>query len=115
MRKVLEDLVFIGRVEKEVPVFGKKWTLTTLTSDEQLEATSSTGNYDTLARVNALKIEILARSLKKVENVELDGLAEASEFVGKLQTPVINALFAKYEELQAEQDESLKDLEDLKN
>lgn len=115
MRKVLEDLVFIGKLEKEYPVYGKKWVLTTLTSDEQLEATSATANYDTLARVSALKIEILARSLKSVGGVELVDLNESSEFVGKLQTPIINALFTKYEELQQEQDEALKDLEDLKN
>lgn len=115
MRKILEDLIFIGKVEKDYTVFGKQWTLSTLTSDEQLEATSATASYDTLARVNALKIEILARSLKKIEGVELNDIAETSEFVGKLQGPVINALFSKYEELQKEQDDALKDLEDLKN
>jgi hypothetical protein len=115
MRKSLEDLVFIGHVDKTFKVFGKNWTMSTLTSSQQLDATAATDGYDTLARVNALKIEILARALKKIEDVELNDLAEAVEFVSSLQMPLINTLFIKYEELQQEQDNALKDLDELKN
>lgn len=115
MRDSLLDLIFLGKIEKDFKVFGKNWKLTTLTSNEQLDATSATEGYDTLSRVNALKIEILARAIKKVENTELNDLAENVEFVGKLQMPVINELFMKYEELQRSQDDSLKNLDDVKN
>lgn len=115
MRKALEDLIFIGRIQETYKIFGKNFTLSTLTSSEQLEATAATDGYDTLSRVNALKIEILARSLKKVEDIELNDVAEKVEFIGKLQMPIINELFAKYEELQKRQDDALKDLNDLKN
>ncbi|MDF2533961.1 MAG: hypothetical protein K0R18_118 [Bacillales bacterium] len=115
MRKSLEDLIFIGRIDKSFKVFGKNWTLSTLTSNEQLDATSSTDGYDTLSRVNALKIEILARSVKKVEDIELNDVKENVEFIGSLQMPLINELFSKYEVLQKEQDDSLKNLDDIKN
>lgn len=115
MRKALEDLVFIGKLEENFVVFGKNFTLSTLTSNEQLSATSATDGYDTLARVNALKIEILARSLRKVEDVELTDIQESAEFVGKLQMPIINELFSKYEVLQKKQDDALKELNELKN
>lgn len=115
MRKSLEDLIFIGRIDKTFNVFGKKWTLSTLTSSEQLEATSATDGFDTLSRVPALKIAILARSVKKVEDIELNDVKENSEFIGKLQMPLINELFSKYEELQREQDDALKNLDDIKN
>ncbi|MNJ90215.1 hypothetical protein D3C87_78090 [compost metagenome] len=115
MRQSLEDLIFIGKIEKPFKVFGKNWKLSTLTSNEQLDATSATDGYDALSRVNALKIEILARSVKQVETTELNDIAENVEFIGKLQMPVINELFSKYEVLQREQDSALKDLDEIKN
>lgn len=115
MRKALEDLVFVGKIEESFKVYGTDFTLATLTSNDQLEATSATDGYDTLSRVNALKIEILARSVKKVGTVELNDVAENVEFIGTLQMPIINELFTKYEELQKKQDSALKDLNEIKN
>ena len=115
MRKSLEDLIFMGKIEEEVKVFGKKWTLSTLSSGEQLQATSSTDGYDTLSRVNALKIQILARSLKKVEGIELDDVEETLEFINKMQMPMINELFTKYEKIQQKQNSELKAIDDIKN
>lgn len=115
MRKALQDLVFMGKLEETFTVYGKKFSLSTLTSSEQLDATSATDGYDTLSRVNALKIEILSRSMKKVGDVELNDLSETIEFVGSLQMPMINELFTKYELLQKQQDEALKNLDEIKN
>lgn len=115
MRKALEDLIFVGKIEETFDLYGKSWTMTTLSSREQVEATAATEGYDNLSRINALKIEILARSIKKIQNVELNDVRETLEFISKLQMPVINALFVKYEELQKKQEEALKDIEELKN
>lgn len=115
MRKALEDLIFIGKIEETFPLVGKKWTLKTITSEEQVEATSNTANLDNLARITALKIEILGFALTKVDDIELNDPEETVEFVKRLQTPLINALFTKYEELQAKQDEALTELDELKN
>ncbi|MNV85206.1 hypothetical protein D3C71_1791420 [compost metagenome] len=94
---------------------GKKWTLTTLTSDEQVTATAATGDLETISRINALKIHFLARSLKKVDGIEIFDFAEGLELVSQLQFPVVNALYSKYESLQKEQDENLKNLDEIKN
>ncbi len=115
MRKLLEDLVFIGAAEDTVTLFGKLWKLRTLTSEEHLEATSVTGNYETYSRIYALKMEILSRSLIEVDNIPLLDKNETSEFVKKLQPPVVNKLYDEYEKILKKQDDSLKDLNELKN
>ena len=115
MRKIFEDLIFLGKIEKDVKLFGKTWTLTTLTAEEQVEATAVTGQLETIARINALRVQFLGRSLKKIDGHEIVDVEEALEIVGKLQFPVINALYAKYEELQAEQEQGLKEIDEIKN
>lgn len=116
MRKILEDLIFIGTLKETYKIFGKEWTLKTLTSDEKLQATSSTGDYDNVSRINALKIAFLARALCEIDGVELKELKEKLEFLGNLQQPVVDMLYIKFDELQKKQDESLKEMEeDIKN
>jgi hypothetical protein len=115
MRDIFNDLVFLGRIEKEVKLFGKKWTLSTLTAEQQVEATAATSDLEAIARVNALKIQILSKSLKKINDIEFIDEREALEVVSGLQLPVVNALFTEYESVQREQDEKLKDLDELKN
>ena len=112
MRKLLEDLIFIGVVKETYKVFGKSWTLKTLTADENLQAITSTRSYDDLSRSNAVKIAALARSIVEVDNVELTDLNEKIEFLGKAQQPLIDMLYEKFGELQNSQEESLKDLEE---
>lgn len=115
MRKDLEDLIFVGQLEETFKMFGKTWKIRTLTSEEQIEATASTAGYDNLARINALKIEILGYALTQIDNVELNDPEETVEFIKKLPTTVVNSLFAKYEELQDRQDKVLEELDELKN
>ena len=115
MKKFLEDLIFLGVAEDTVTVFGKKWTLKTLTSEEHLTATNNTSDYETLSRIYALKLEILARAIKSVENNQLTDLAETLEFVRKLQPIVVNKLYEEYEKLQQKQNETLNDLGEIKN
>lgn len=116
MRKVLEDLLFVGTLKETYKIFGKEWVLKTLTSDEQLKATSSTGDYDNVSRINALKLALLARSLCEIDGVELNDFKEKIEFLGKLQQPVIDMLYIKFNELQTKQDQALKEMDqDIKN
>jgi hypothetical protein len=86
-----------------------------LTTEEQVDATASTGNFDTIARVNAIKLQLLSRALKSVDGHKFLDANEAFEVISKMQYPILNALFTKYEELQLEQDETLKSLGDIKN
>lgn len=115
MKKILEDLIFLGATTNEVTLFGKKWKLGTLSSEEHLEATNMTGQYETLSRIYALKLEILGRSLKEIDGVALDDKIETIGFVKKLQPPVVNKLYEEYEKLQQKQVESLNDINEIKN
>lgn len=118
MRQILEDLIFIGNLQETYTLFNKKWTLRTLTSDEQLQVTDSTSSYDSLSRLQAIKIASLARSIVEIDNVELKDLGEKLDFLRKLQQPIVNILYEKYTELQKKQDEEFKSLtlgEDIKN
>lgn len=108
MRKALEDLIFIGDIKETYRLFGKDWTLKTLTMDDQLKATSSTRDYDNVSRLNALKVALIARSLIEVNNNELKDLSEKIDFLGKLQQPLVDLLYEKYTDLQSKQDEALK-------
>ncbi|MNB89769.1 hypothetical protein D3C75_368150 [compost metagenome] len=108
-------MIFLGRLEKEFTLLGKKWTLSTLSSDEQVAATAATGDLETISRINALKIHFLARSIKKIDNEEIIDFNEGYELVSQLQFPVVNALYTRYQELQEEQDEALKNLDEIKN
>jgi len=115
MRKALEDLIFVGVVKETYKLFGKDWTLKTLTNDEQLQATTSTRDYDNLSRVAAIKISTLARSITDVNDIELTDVLEKIELLGKMQQPIIDLLFDKYVALQKIQDEALKDInQDIK-
>lgn len=116
MRKILEDLLFVGTVKETYKIFGKEWVLKTLTSDEQLQATSSTSDYDNVSRINALKIALLSRSICEIDGVELKDLREKIEFLGKLQQPVVDMLYVKFNELQKEQNKSIEEMDsEIKN
>lgn len=116
MRKILEDLIFIGTLKETYKIFGKEWVLKTLTSEEKLQATSSTSDYDNVSRINALKLAFLSRSLCEIDGVELNEIKEKLEFLGNLQQPVVDMLYIKFDELQKKQDESLKEMEqNIKN
>lgn len=116
MRKVLEDLIFVGVVKETYKIFGKEWTLKSLTSDEQLQATSSTGDYDNVSRISALKIALVARALCEIDGVQLDDVSEKITFLGKMQQPVVDMLYNKYTDLQSKQNDALKEMSvDIKN
>jgi hypothetical protein len=115
MRKIFEELIFVGRIEKEYDLYGHKWLLATLTTEEQVDATASTGNFDNIARVNAIKMQFLSKSLKSIDGNKLLDQNEALELLGKMQYPLLNSLFEKFEELQNEQDLTLKELDEIKN
>jgi hypothetical protein len=115
MRKIFEELIFVGRIEKEFDLYGHKWLLSTLTTEEQVEATASTGGFDNISRVNAIKMQFLSKALKSVDGHKMLDANESYELLGKMQYPVLNSLFEKYEELQQEQDDTLKSLDEIKN
>jgi hypothetical protein len=65
--------------------------------------------------VYSLKIEILSRALKGIDDIVLDDAAETLELVNKLQPALVNKLYEKYEEMQIKQNSSSEDLTEIKN
>ena len=115
IRKALESLISEGVVEETVHVAEKSWTMKTLQSGEHLDATSSTAQYDTLSRIYALKMEILARAIKSVEGIKLDKIEESLDFIRQLQPVIVNKLYDEYEKLQTKQNEAFESVEEIKN
>ena len=110
MNKALNDLIELGTTRKEIDAFGKKWKMHTLDSKDQLEVTNSTSEYDTLSRVIALKVGIMARAVDSVDGQSIGNNSEKREIFGKLPIPVINYLYDQYELLLNIQNETLENL-----
>jgi len=116
MRKALNDLIFLGVIRETIEIGGHTWTLQTLTTEEQLEATSITSNYtEYITKVYSLTIEILIRALKMVDNEPLADKTEAAEFVKQLQPIIVNKLYEEYNKMQEKQNKSLESIDELKN
>ena len=111
MNKALKDLLSIGRENKEVKVAGVKWKLHTLNAEEQLAATDSTGDYDNLTRVMALKIAILSRALESVNGEPLGNVGETRDALNKMQFSIVNKLFDEYDKMITNQEKVLTDLD----
>lgn len=118
MKKILEDLILIGNSQKTYKLFGKNWTFKTLTNDEVVKANDSTRTFDTITRVNTLRVAQLSRSIVKIDDEPVTQ-KEMQDALSKLQESLVEMLYDKYMELQNEQKEELEKLqdndEDLKN
>ena len=68
-----------------------------------------------LARVNALKVAILARALISVDNEPVGNVGETAELLNKMQPMIINRLYDEYDNMISEQENALADLDELKN
>lgn len=115
MNKALKSLISLGRSQREVELFGKKWVMHTLDAQDQLLATDSTRDYDGLSRVMALKIAILAHAIDSVDGEGLGNAGESRELLNQLQVPLINRLYNEYEQLMNIQDDKLKELDKVKD
>ena len=110
MNKTLKSLIQAGRVTKDVQLYGRTWTMHTLDTRDQLVASNSTSDYDALSRVMALKVAMLAHAIDKVDGESLGTTGEKRDVLGRLQVPVLNALYAEYEKLLDKQNNDLNDL-----
>ena len=114
MRKALTDLILLGIIKETVEIGGHTWILQTLTTEEQLEATSATANYsDYVAKLYSLTIEILIRALKAVDDQPLNDKIETTEFINQLQPIIINKLYAEYNKIQEKQNKSLDSADEV--
>ena len=60
-------------------------------------------------------MEIIGRAIKSINDINLENEIEGLELVRKLQPPVVNRLYEEYEKIQVKQNESLTNLDEIKN
>jgi len=123
--KVLEKLIFIGRLNEEVEIDGVKFEVSTLTNRENNQIVKMMYNFSDAADLFTLRVLTLANAVKKIDGVALDDIDIEGEFesdfhkrisiVDNLQISVVSALYEAYEKLTGEEEEASKDDEELKN
>ena len=101
----------MGKTGSEITLYGKKWKMHTLNSQDQLAATNSTGAFDDLSRVLAMKIAILARAIDTVDGEPIGNPSEARELLSQLQAQLIHKLYDEYDKLIEQQNDKLKKMD----
>ena len=115
MKKILEDLVLLGVVKEPIKLFNREFIMQTLTTEEHIEATNATGDFDPLTRIYALKVEILGRAIKSIDGEPIENKFEMLKTLRVMQAPAVHKLYENFEKLQIKQGEALSDFEQLKN
>ena len=119
----LKDLIFLGRLQKEVVVGGYKFFLTTLNTKEQRTVMQKIMVVDDVTRLLDAKPVTLAYALKTINDVNLEDICEDEELedsfakrisvIMSLQVGLIESLFKSYEEL-IEKSSKTFEVDDLK-
>jgi len=117
--KTLKDLIFLGRIERNVICGDCSFLMRSLTAEDQRIMVSKVMKLpDDLRLLNA-KIISIAFAIDKVNNTPLEDLAEESEehldihdkkisVIKNLQLSVVNKLFKNYEELLEESNSQIE-------
>ena len=117
--KTLKDLIFLGRVEKNVICGDCNFLMKSLTAEDQKIMVAKVIKLpDDLRLLNA-KIISIAFAIDKVNGTPLEDLAEESEeyldiydkkisVIKNLQLSVVNKLFKNYEELLEESNSQIE-------
>jgi len=120
MRKALQEIIFLGRLTRNVKILGKTWTLQTIDIDEHMKAVKQINLNDDNNNFTLLllKRKLLERAIVSVEGIEIKD-DEREEFVSQLPITVINLLFDEYnklnEEFKIENEDEKKLVEEIKN
>lgn len=112
MNKTLKNLINLGTTSKEVEVFGSKWKMHVLNTQDQLVATNSTSQFDDLSRVLAMKVAILSRAIDTIDGEPIGNAGEAREMLAKLQAGMVHKLYDEYDKLVEQQNDKMRKLEE---
>lgn len=100
-----KDLVFLGRMEKEIEIAGWAFTLQTLTGQEQRELLARIMSLDADQRLIYAKPFTIGMSLSEINGTPLMAAAQSAgfedplEFICSWQDPLIERLYDEYEKL----------------
>jgi len=123
--KTLEDLVFVGHIEREKEVFGLKIILQNLTHEENQDALNAMSGKNDLAMYMSNKLETLSRAIVSIngirstpvyekdpktgENIEkLTQQQRMKEVLKKMKTPVVDRIYEAYLEVAKEIQEAVE-------
>jgi hypothetical protein len=113
-RKKLDDLIFLGKVSKEVELAGHRFELATLTHKEHTALMRELAKVSETANLFVIRAYTLAFALKRLDGVGLDDIKIEGEFespfakrldlIDNMQLRVIERLFEEYSALSDESD-----------
>jgi hypothetical protein len=113
-RRKLDDLIFLGRVSREIDLVGHKFELATLTHKEHTMLMRELSRVSDTANLFVIRVYTLAVAIKKLDGVSIDDIktegefesafAKRVEFIDSMQLRVIEKLFEEYSLLSDESD-----------
>ena len=121
---LINQVIFLGKLTKEVEIQGMKFEIKTLTEEESREIVERLFRIPEASRMACIRSMTLAKAIDKIggydfteivtsllqeENKEINFKTidtKKNEIVLKLQTSVTNDLFAEYEKLIQKKEES---------
>jgi len=129
---LLEDLLFLGSVKKEVAIGKLKFEISTLTQNESAELMKELYRTEDGADLFTIRVLTLAYAVKSVNGVAFDdiplanyqeeaqfetGFSKKMAILGKMQKNVVEKIHEEYVELVDKSDSTLSDdnAESLKN
>jgi hypothetical protein len=111
--KGLEDLIFLGRVEKVINIGSFTFKISSLTNQEQDEVNIFLMSLSDEQRVLQLKRVIIAQCLRSINNIAFEKtlniqsptMDDKCSFLAKLQSSVVDQIFDGYTKLITESKE----------
>lgn len=111
--KGLEDLIFLGRVEKVINIGSFTFKISSLTNQEQDEVNIFLMSLSDEQRVLQLKRVIIAQCLRSINNIAFEKtlnipsptMDDKCNFLAKLQSAVVDQIFDGYTKLITESKE----------
>lgn len=114
-RALLEDLLFNGKMNKELEILGKKYTIKTLTSEEHNSMMRKLMSIGEAADLLTVRNVTLAVALEKIGDYSLDyfvdevakkdAFDQKIDIISKMQLGVVERLWKEYNKLLAENGE----------
>ena len=122
VNKNLEDLIFLGKIEKTINISSFKFKISTLNNNEQKKLILFINSYDDREKVFSLKLATLALSIKEINDtpfvsfigLDSDSLEEKVNFLEQLQSNLLDTLFNSYAELSKESSDIVS-VQEIKN
>ncbi len=117
MRKELEQIIFLGKLTDTIEIFGKVWTLQTMTFAEQADVVRKLNSTDDATNILSMKKQVIKKALISIDDIELNNEDEKEEFIDQLPVAVIDALFGKYDDMSKQLNDSITptEQEEIKN